>query len=562
MADETPTGGTPPEDKPAAGAEKPSEAAAPASPGAVTEAAPSAPAEASPPAAAEATPPATEAAATAPAAEPTATPASDETPTVKLNETASAPAGSGVHLDLVGRTDVGLVREHNEDSYIVIRLDDASREPDALRRHALGARGTLCVVCDGMGGAAAGEVASSMAVESLAQTMLVDVPPPPDGANDDERTALGRKLRQAARDANAQIFREARNNLARSGMGTTMTAVLFNDKHALVAQVGDSRAYVWRQGRFTQVTRDQSLVNQLLETGHITPEQAKFFEHSNVILQALGVQEEVEVQLSKVELRRGDRFVVCSDGLVGVVTDEEIGAVLGACEDPAETARILIEMANGAGGPDNISVIVAHVGGDVLPEPTEADHLEYKLWKIDPENALASVEEPTTQPGMHQAIAAEQAARAAQAQARSRPDPSAPSRNPTLELVSMAVVFGLVLGSVMTGAVIYKNGVNCHVSARQPGLSVVADGRDTGIRIPATGAEEGTPTRVKMRLRPGRHLVTLKGQGAPEGAREVEVARGQMCEIDFTEATGAQASETSESQAQAQPAPAPGGEGE
>ena len=112
-------------------------------------------------------------------------------------------------------------------------------------------------------------------------------------------------------------------------MGTTMTAVHLWRDAALIAQVGDSRAYVWRQGAFTQVTRDQSLVNQLLETGQITAEQAKFFEHSNVILQALGVQEEVEVQLSKVELRRGDRLMLCSDGLVGVVSDEEIGAVVG-----------------------------------------------------------------------------------------------------------------------------------------------------------------------------------------------------------------------------------------
>src|SRR5205814_8313138 len=110
-------------------------------------------------------------------------------------------------------------------------------------------------------------------------------------------------------------------------------------------------AYLWRQGAFTQVTRDQSLVNQLLETGQITPEQAKFFEHSNVILQALGVQEEVEVQLSRVELRRGDRMMLCSDGLVGVVTDEEIGAVMASVDDPADTARILIELANGAGAP-------------------------------------------------------------------------------------------------------------------------------------------------------------------------------------------------------------------
>ena len=208
-------------------------------------------------------------------------------------------------MRLHGRTDVGLIREHNEDSFVIVRLDDGAREPEKLAAHTLGPRGTCCVVCDGMGGAAAGEVASGMAIESLAATMLdehmVDAP---DGVVDDERQHLARKLRGAARDANAKIFTEARENLARSGMGTTMTAVHLWRDSALIAQVGDSRAYVWRQGAFTQVTRDQSLVNQLLETGQITVEQAKFFEHSNVILQALGVQEEVEVQLSKVELRK------------------------------------------------------------------------------------------------------------------------------------------------------------------------------------------------------------------------------------------------------------------
>jgi len=212
---------------------------------------------------------------------------SEESPKV---EAASSSAPGAVEVRLCGRTDVGLIREHNEDSFVIVRLDDGTREPDKLAAHTLGPRGTLLVVCDGMGGAAAGEVASGMAIESLATTMLdgADVAAP-DGVIDDEQTHLARKLRGAARDANAKIFKEARENLTRSGMGTTMTAVHLWAGAALIAQVGDSRAYVWRQGAFTQVTRDQSLVNQLLETGQITVEQAKFFEHSNVILQALGV---------------------------------------------------------------------------------------------------------------------------------------------------------------------------------------------------------------------------------------------------------------------------------
>jgi protein phosphatase len=423
-----------------------------------------------------------------------------------------------VIVEVVGRTEVGQVREHNEDSYLVTRLESGTRDANDLRHHELGARGTLLCVCDGMGGAAAGEVASNMAVESLAATMQKEhITPPPDGVTDDEQTSLGRTLREAAREANAQIFKEARQNLARSGMGTTMTAVLLRDTNAVIAQVGDSRAYVWRQGAFTQVTRDQSLVNQLLESGHITPDQAKFFEHSNVILQALGVQEDVEVQLSRVSLRRGDKILLCSDGLVGVVTDEEIGAVLGAVEDLDDAARMLCELANGAGGPDNITVILAKVTGEALAEPTADDTLTYATWKIDPEVAAPAVAplDPPTEP-------------------MTPPPPPTPTRDlrgparpsaPTGELISMAVVMGLVLGSVVTGAALYKGGVVCRVDAPPTGLSVMADGRDTGVRTVE-------PT-VRVRLRPGHHKLELRGAEAAGGMRDIEVVRGEACWITF-----------------------------
>jgi serine/threonine protein phosphatase PrpC len=436
-----------------------------------------------------------------------------------VSEPSSVPAV--VEVRIGGRTDVGLIREHNEDSFMVVRLDDGVRDLGQLARHDLGERGTLLVVCDGMGGAAAGEVASGMAIESLATTMLdARMVAAPDGVVDDDRTQLARKLRGAARDANARIFREARENLTRSGMGTTMTALHLWRRHALVAQVGDSRAYVWRQGAFTQVTRDQSLVNQLLETGQITPEQAKFFEHSNVILQALGVQEEVEVQLSKVELRRDDRVLLCSDGLVGVVSDEEIAAVLGSIDDPVEAARILIEMANGAGGPDNITVIVAHVEGPALAEPSSDEVISFAHWRIDPEP-------PPAPPGMSDSFAGF---------GPPPPPPTSeqrlsivPARRATAELMSMAVIVGLILGSVVTGAALYRHGVRCHVAARQSGFAVLTDGHDSGAR---TGDGQ-----IELRLPPGRHILSLRpgGGAGPLGERIVEVAPGETCEVSFTE---------------------------
>ena len=460
-----------------------------------------------------------------------AKPAVDDEPKPDLAraaEEAKLSEAPGVHLIVHGRTDVGLVREHNEDSFTMVRLDGDVRDPAALRAHQLGARGTLLVVCDGMGGAAAGEVASSMAVASLAETMLSDrTSAPPPGVEDDERTALARKLRAAAEEANLQIFREARANLSRSGMGTTMTAVLVHDSDALIAQVGDSRCYVWRNNRFTQVTRDQSLVNQLLETGHITPEQAKFFEHSNVILQALGVQEDVDVQLSRVELRRGDRILICSDGLVGVVTDEEIAAVLGACEDPEEAARILIELANGAGGPDNITTIVARVEGAGVAPPADSDLLEYKLWRIDPvvEESGDMVTAPVER--LDGEFDSDYRPNDAYGTVTDAP-PVEPRRSAMAELVSIAVVLGVMLGSVVTGLAMYRGAVACEVSARLPGLAVLSDGLDTGVRS-AEGA-------VVLRLKPGRHTVALRGAGIAETSRQVEVARGAECRVDFASA--------------------------
>ena len=160
-------------------------------------------------------------------------------------------------------------------------------------------------------------------------------------------------------------------------MGTTMTAAGIVDGNLVVAQVGDSRAYLLREGVLTQVTHDQSLVNQLIELGEITVEEARHFEYQNVILQALGVQTDVDVQLSTVPLRRGDRLIVCSDGLSGVVEDEELAVILGTADDMDKACQLLIERARSGGGPDNITVVAARFDGESLPPPTAADQVTY-----------------------------------------------------------------------------------------------------------------------------------------------------------------------------------------
>jgi hypothetical protein len=222
------------------------------------------------------------------------------------------------------------------------------------------------------------------------------------------------------------------------------------------------------------------------------------------------------VQLSKVELRRGDRLLICSDGLVGVVSDEEIGAVLGSIDDPAEAARILIEMANGAGGPDNITVIVAHVEGAALPEAAEADLITFAHWRIDPEPPPSAAPLSDTFDGFTPQSSPT-------TELRTQPQ----ARRTTSELMSMAVVVGLILGSIVTGAALYKHGVRCTVNAAHAGLTIVTDGRDSGART-----SEGN---LALRLPPGRHTVTLRGGGATVGEQSVDVTPGQACEVRFVD---------------------------
>ena len=440
-------------------------------------------------------------------------------PAAQVSVATSSELSSGVAVHLVGVTDVGLIREHNEDNFTLVRMSDDERNPKALLRHAITGPGTLLVVCDGMGGAAAGEVASSMAVETLPEVMRGDLTTaPPPGVVDDEWMTLARKLRYAAEEANRRIFVEQQHNVARAGMGTTMTAAILRGNKAIIAQVGDSRAYVQRKDTLTQVTRDQSLVNQLLETGQITAEQAKYFEHSNVILQALGVQEDVDVQLSRVDLRRGDRLLLCSDGLVGVVSDEEIAEVMCSGDDPAESARVLIELANAGGGPDNITVVIAHLDGADLPEPTVDDVIEYETWHIDP---------PAPQP----------APQSVTMEADEPPLPAViPVASPVLravEVLSMAVIVGLVAGSIAVGSSMYDRAEACQVHAGRAGMVVMVDGHDSGVR-----SLEGT---VPLRLRAGHHRVWLANERAaasgvdPEGAApmSIDVVVGQACVVTF-----------------------------
>jgi protein phosphatase len=164
------------------------------------------------------------------------------------------------------------------------------------------------------------------------------------------------------------------------GMGSTATVAGLLDGFLYLAQVGDSRGYLVRSGVATQLTRDQSLVQQMLDTGAITAEAAEQSAHGNVILQALGVEPRVNVDLTYLEMRQGDFLLLCSDGLHRLVRPEEIAAAAGRLADPGAVCEELVELANERGGPDNITAVAALLGGSGLQEPRPTDTVEYTLY--------------------------------------------------------------------------------------------------------------------------------------------------------------------------------------
>jgi protein phosphatase len=299
-----------------------------------------------------------------------------------------------IRIRLFGRTDVGQVREHNEDNFIVADLTKASRGlMEADRNQIVGERGSLLGVCDGMGGAAAGEVASQLAVDIIYQKMMSGDPP----GNHDEIAA---RLVHAIEAAGVRIFTEAKLDRTRRGMGTTSTIAALIDDHLFLGQIGDSRAYVLRGDRLVQVTRDQSLVNQLIEAGQLTEEEAETFEHNNIILQALGTADTVQVDLTFVQLYSGDTLLLCSDGLSGMVRNEEIREILRSVDDPLEACKLLTDRANQAGGHDNITVVVAKFDGPGLMDPPEEEianlrYRKYHLPELPPLSSASTSPDPS-----------------------------------------------------------------------------------------------------------------------------------------------------------------------
>ena len=245
-------------------------------------------------------------------------------------------------IDASMRTDQGRVREHNED-FIACR--EPASPPEETKN------GWLYIVADGVGGADAGEIASQYATERTLYHYLAD----------DQTEDWGERLVQAMQEANTELRQLMTEQALGSRMATTMVAVVLQDDKAIIANVGDSRAYHWRNGFLKQVTKDQSLVARLLEEGAITEEEAINHPRKNVILHSLGSENSPQIDIYELALMPGEQLVLCSDGLTRHVSDEEIAALVTE-QTPDQATEKLIRLANERGGEDNISVAVLRIG--------------------------------------------------------------------------------------------------------------------------------------------------------------------------------------------------------
>jgi protein phosphatase len=290
---------------------------------------------------------------------------------------AGAAAGASRRLRGFGRSDVGRVRERNEDAFAIGDLDAGTLWSGDGVLDSDGARGLFAVVCDGMGGAAGGDVASELAVATTWRELR-------DAAGSDDPEIAARILRRAVRAANLRVHGESRREPGLRGMGTTLSGCVVAGACLVSAQIGDSRVYVLRGGLLTQVTRDQTVGQALRVAGRLSEAEASLLVGGGTILQALGVAPDVEPSLSLCELRRGDRVLLCSDGLTNQLGEGTIAVILADGRDPDVSTRALIDAACAAGGHDNITAVVIDVDGDALPPVRDPHGDRPRFVEFDP----------------------------------------------------------------------------------------------------------------------------------------------------------------------------------
>jgi len=250
-----------------------------------------------------------------------------------------------MRLEVSGQTHVGMKRNHNEDNLLLLPEE------------------RVFVVADGMGGHSSGEIASKIAVDEVGEFFRMtsqdqDITWP--YKMDKQKNYDENRLAVAVKLANQRIFEKASAETKFKGMGTTIVTVYFaKDNEVVIGHVGDSRVYFFRDGQLRQITEDHSLLNDYLKAKKLTPEEIENFPHKNVIVRALGMKDNVVVDVNRVEPRPGDIFLLCSDGLSGMVTDEQIQTVLQNTKDLDKACAQLIDSANANGGNDNVTAVLA-----------------------------------------------------------------------------------------------------------------------------------------------------------------------------------------------------------
>jgi protein phosphatase len=249
-----------------------------------------------------------------------------------------------MRIEVAGSTHVGMKRNHNEDNYLVLPEEN------------------LVVVADGMGGHSSGEIASRIAVDELGEFFRMtskDQDATWPFKMDKQRNYDENRLSTGIKLANARIFERATVDTKYKGMGTTIVSVHFAETAAYVGHVGDSRVYFFRGGILQQVTEDHSLLNDYLKAKKLTPEEIENFPHKNVIVRALGMKEQVQVDVTRVDPLENDVFLLCSDGLSGMISDAQMQDILSRTPELEKACGQLIDLANAAGGNDNVTCVLA-----------------------------------------------------------------------------------------------------------------------------------------------------------------------------------------------------------
>lgn len=306
-----------------------------------------------------------------------------------------------MRVELHAKTDVGRVRRGNEDNFLLLDLgnartwsgSDGPENPEDMRQFDLGDQGLVLVVSDGMGGALAGDVASRMAIEAVRDVLTGD----DEASGCEPDSSLVDCLRHATMQANLNIHRKSLEDTRCSGMGATLTGAAVRDDKLDLIQVGDSRAYVMRGNQIRLATKDQSLVQQLVDVGQISEAEAETHMFRNVILQALGAQNELTPATARIQLRRGDMVLLCSDGLSGKLRNEEIRDIVAASEDLGSACTALVAEANNRGGEDNITVVLARFTGEELRDAAE-DRITVELPPLEEDHTLDETEVDTQHP--------------------------------------------------------------------------------------------------------------------------------------------------------------------